>query len=106
MFRNQGSLDSASLKQYAGRLGLDRQKFDSELDSGKYFDLVNRDRQDGLWLAVNATPTLFVNGRRVPSISKAAVKTAIENALKSREESIRKTASGSSTEVTRIANPR
>jgi protein-disulfide isomerase len=100
MFKNQSALDAANLKLYADQLGLDRKKFDSELDSGKYFDLVNRDRQDGLWLGVNATPTLFVNGRRVPSITKEAVKTAIETALRPREESKEKSTQESATQNT------
>ena len=98
MFKNQSALDAANLKLYADQLGLDRTKFDSDLDSGKYFDLVNRDRQDGLWLGVNATPTLFVNGRRVPSITKEAMKTAIETAL--REESAQKSTVESATQST------
>ena len=92
MFNHQTALDAASLKLYADQLGLDRKKFDSELDSGKYFDLVNRDRQDGLWLGVNATPTLFVNGRRLFSIAKEDVKTAIETALRASEDAARKSA--------------
>jgi protein-disulfide isomerase len=83
MFRNQSALDPSSLKAYADQLKLDRQKFDSDLDSGKYFDLVNRDKQAGLMLGISGTPTLFVNGRRVESITKEAVRTAIEAALKS-----------------------
>jgi protein-disulfide isomerase len=90
LFNNQSALDPASLKKYAEQLGLDRKRFDSDLDSGKYFDLVNRDLQDGLWLGVDATPAIFVNGRRVPSISKEDVRTAIETALKIREEPLRK----------------
>ncbi|HWC77094.1 MAG TPA: thioredoxin domain-containing protein [Blastocatellia bacterium] len=93
MYKNQTTLDADNLKLYADQVGLDRGKFDSELDSGKYFDLVDRDRRDGLWLGVSGTPTLFVNGRRVPSITKDAVKTAIDAALKVWEESRRNPAS-------------
>jgi protein-disulfide isomerase len=92
MFRNQSALDPSSLKAYADQLKLDRQKFDSELDSGKYFDLVNRDKQAGLMLGINGTPALFVNGRRVESITKEAVRTAIEAALKTPGQSASKSA--------------
>jgi protein-disulfide isomerase len=95
MFRNQSALDPASLKGYADQLKLDRQKFDSDLDSGKYFDLVNRDKQAGLMLGISGTPALFVNGRRVESITKEAVRTAIEAALKTPVESPSKSAPGS-----------
>ena len=91
LFTNQAALDDASLKRYAEQVGLDRKKFDSELDSGKYFDQINRDLQHGLWLGVDATPSIFVNGRRVPSITKDGVKAAIETALTEiRQESLRK----------------
>ncbi|HEU4387571.1 MAG TPA: thioredoxin domain-containing protein [Blastocatellia bacterium] len=94
LFNNQTALDVPSLKSYAEQLGLDRARFDSELDSGKYFDPVSRDRQVGLLLGVDATPTLFVNGRRVRSIAKEDLKDAIATALRIHEESLKKMDSG------------
>jgi protein-disulfide isomerase len=82
LFRNQSKLDVAMLKEYAGQLALDRQKFDAALDSGKFSDRVQRDVRDGLKLGVGGTPTLFVNGRRVADSSYEALKAAIETALK------------------------
>lgn len=96
MFRNQSALEPADLKSYADELRLDRQKFDSDLDSGRFFDLVNRDKQAGLMLGVSGTPALFVNGRRVASITKEAVRSAIEAALKAATESTAKSSPPSS----------
>jgi len=57
-----GALDEASLKQYAKDLGLNTEQFNSCLDSGKYYNEVQKDLQDGLSYGVDATPTFFING--------------------------------------------
>ncbi|HEX8475104.1 MAG TPA: thioredoxin domain-containing protein [Pyrinomonadaceae bacterium] len=82
LFKNQSALEVAKLKEYATQLGLDRQKFDAALDSGRFADKVQRDIQDGNRVGVNGTPTLFVNGRRVNGNSYEALKTAIDAALR------------------------
>ncbi len=51
------------LQQYAQELKLDGSAFAQCLDSGKYQAEVNSDVQEGIRLAVSATPTFYVNGR-------------------------------------------
>lgn len=82
LLRNQSALGLPKLKEYAGQLALDRQKFDAALDSGKFSDKVQRDIRDGLRLGVSATPTLFINGRRISENTTESLKAAIEAALK------------------------
>jgi len=82
LFENQKELAGEKLKEYASKVGLDRKKFDAELDGSKYAAKVQRDLQDGMRVGVNATPTVFINGRRVSDRSYAALKAAIEEALK------------------------
>lgn len=82
LMRNQSSLKVPALKEYATQTALDRRKFDAALDSGKFSDKVQRDIRDGLRLGVSATPTIFVNGRRVSEITYESLKTIIETALK------------------------
>ncbi|MDQ5839376.1 MAG: thioredoxin domain-containing protein [Acidobacteriota bacterium] len=82
LFRNQSSLSTDQLKQYAGVLGLDRKRFDAALDTGKFAPQVERDMRDGERVGVNSTPTFFVNGRQVPERTYEALKAAIESALK------------------------
>lgn len=82
LLRNQSKLDVAALKEYASQLALDRPTFDAALDSGKFADRVQRDIRDGLRLGVDATPTFFINGRRVPVPTPESLKAAIETALK------------------------
>jgi protein-disulfide isomerase len=82
LFANQSALDVPKLKEYATRAGLDRAKFDAMLDSGQFADKVERDVNDGNRIGVNATPTLFVNGRPITDRSYEGLKAAVEAALK------------------------
>jgi protein-disulfide isomerase len=82
LFKNQTELSADKLKAYASQVGLDRSKFDGDLDSGKYADVVRKDMKDGDKLGVDATPTIFINGRKVEGDkSHDALKTAIDEAL-------------------------
>jgi protein-disulfide isomerase len=82
LFRNQSDLSLDKLRQYATEVGLDRAKFDASLDGGKFAEKVQRDMIDGNKLGINATPTVYVNGKRVPDNSFESVKSAVEAALK------------------------
>ena len=81
LFRNQSALGVDKLKQYATELGLDRARFDSSLDSGKFADKVQRDVIEGHKLGVNGTPTLYVNGKRISDRSYESLKAKIESSL-------------------------
>lgn len=65
LFSEQNTLDVASLKEKAKRLGLDSNKFDSCLDSGQAAALVKSDLNEAQRLGLEATPASFVNGRFV-----------------------------------------
>ncbi len=61
LMRNQSALSADKLKVYASELTLDRPRFDSALDSGKFAKMVQRDIEEGMKLGINATPTVFIN---------------------------------------------
>lgn len=82
LYNNQDKLDSASLKEFATKLGLDRKKFDAELDSGKYAEEVRKDMADGINYSVSGTPTIFINGIKMRHNSPEEFKEAIEKGLK------------------------
>lgn len=65
LFSEQSSLDVASLKEKARRLGLDGTKFDQCLDSGQAAVRVKSDLNEAEHLGIEATPASFVNGRFV-----------------------------------------
>jgi len=81
LFKRQDALDPASLKKYATELGLDRVRFDAALDKGTYADEVQHDLVDGEAYGVDSTPTIFVNGVVVATLSAEALRAAIDRAL-------------------------
>ena len=81
LFKRQTALDVASLKKYASELGLDRTRFDAELDGDKYAAAVKHDMDDALTYGVEATPTIFVNGVMLKTLTAEGLVNAIERAL-------------------------
>jgi len=62
MFGNQSKLAATDLVETAGNVGMDKDKFKSCLDSGKFRNEVQKDFQDGQKAGVSGTPTFFING--------------------------------------------
>jgi protein-disulfide isomerase len=81
MFKNQTALDDDSLKRYATTVALDRKRFDSELESGKYEPVIRRDIEDGEMYGVEVTPTFFINGAVLTDYSADGLRAAIEKAF-------------------------
>ena len=63
LFANQTALDVASLKSYAGGLGLNQTKFDDCLDSGTHAAEVQKDMADGSASGISGTPGFWVIGK-------------------------------------------
>lgn len=80
LFRNQKALDVASLKKYASDLGLNRARFDAELDRGVYAAEVRKDLDDGDLYGIGSTPTIFVNGVQLRTLSAEGLREAIDRA--------------------------
>ena len=80
--RNQSALSVDKLKAYASELALDRTRFDSALDSGKFAEMVQHDIEEGMKLGINGTPTVFINGRRASAKSYDELKANVEAAFK------------------------
>jgi len=83
LFQRQTALDVPSLKKYASELGLDRARFDAELDSGKYAAEVRHDIDDGEIYGVDSTPAIFVNGLALREMSSEALRALIDRRLAS-----------------------
>jgi protein-disulfide isomerase len=81
LYTHQSALDNASLKKYASDLGLNRAKFDAELDRGVYAPEIAKDVADGESYGIHGTPTLFINGMKVPVNSAEMMKKLIDKAL-------------------------
>jgi len=83
LFQHQNALDVPSLKKYATELGLDRRRFDADLDAGTYAAEVRHDIDDGEIYGIDSTPTIFVNGRVLRSLNAEGLRAAIDEALAS-----------------------
>jgi protein-disulfide isomerase len=62
MFSENDKLSVADLKEKAGRLGMDRKKFDACMDGERYSAQVQRDMAEGTRIGVSGTPALYING--------------------------------------------
>ena len=62
LYQNQQILGSALYTQLAEQLGLDVQKFQQCIDSGRYRQEVQDDFAYGSQIGVSGTPTFFING--------------------------------------------
>jgi protein-disulfide isomerase len=81
LFKRQDKLDPASLKKYATELGLNRARFDLELDGGKYAAEVKHDVDDGEMYGIDSTPAVFVNGVALREMSIEALRALIDRGL-------------------------
>ena len=64
LFKNYRQLSRNSILAMAASLGLDMDKFKSDLDSGKYKAVVEKDLADGEAAGVYGTPSFYINGKQ------------------------------------------
>jgi protein-disulfide isomerase len=64
LFENQRRLRSKDLLGHAEALGLDVERFATELEQHAFEERVRSDFLSGVRSGVNGTPTFFINGRR------------------------------------------
>ena len=83
LFVAQPDFSREDLLAYAGRLGLDVEPFTRCLDSARFQDAVLADQREGREAGVRATPTFFVNGRKIEgALPIEAFREAIKQALR------------------------
>jgi hypothetical protein len=63
LFENQRALEDADLEKYATQLGLDVPRFKQDMESEAVQKRIASDRELGMKLGIEATPSFFVNGR-------------------------------------------
>lgn len=81
LYANQSSLDAASLKRFATQIGLDRKRFDADLDGEKFAFEIRKDMEDGKRYGITGTPTIFVNGVKIRRFSAENLRDAIDKQL-------------------------
>ena len=82
LYKNQDSLDDASLKKFAAELGLNAAKFETDLNAFQTAGEVRKDIADGNTYGINSTPTIFINGIKVRDLSTAGFQAIIDRVLK------------------------
>lgn len=65
LFENYQQLNAALYTRLGTELGLDMNKYNECIKSGKHNDEIMRDYADGSQLGVNGTPSYFINGRKM-----------------------------------------
>lgn len=65
MLENSPKLDRENLLKYAREIGLDMERFTSDLDGMKHKDVIERDKTLAGSLDLFNTPSFFINGRMV-----------------------------------------
>ena len=82
LYASQDSLDKPSLLKLAGELGLNVKQFEIDFTDAKAAAEIKKDQADAEAYGISGTPTIFVNGVKVHSLSAGAFRRAIERALK------------------------
>src|SRR3989338_7412089 len=82
IFENQAALSEEMLLSAAEKLGLDKVKYEEAYKNKKYQEKVSKDLADGQRLGVNATPTFFLNGKKLNSVNVDDLKRSVEEELK------------------------
>jgi predicted DsbA family dithiol-disulfide isomerase len=83
---NRDAFSQDSLKQFAGQLGLDEDVFSQYLDSGKYTEIVQQEKQMAQQLGVQSTPTFVINDAPVVGAQPfESFQQAIESVLDNRD---------------------
>lgn len=82
LFVEQAPLDRGLLIELAGKIGLDVERFTSDIDSHRFIDRVRGDVTSAVASGAHGTPTFFVNGRRYDGAwDDEALREAIEEPL-------------------------
>jgi protein-disulfide isomerase len=71
----------AFFEKYASSLGLDIEKFKSDMADPRWQTLVQRDMKDGQLLGVRGTPTVYFNGELLRSLDYSALVEAANKQL-------------------------
>jgi len=83
MFANRTTLSRKNILAWAGQLGIDMKRFETDMDSPVVKKAVARDLADGEKAGVEDTPTVFINGQRYNGeLALDAIRPVIEGELK------------------------
>ncbi len=65
LLQNHNALNDEKIREIAGSLKLDRERFEQDLNSPQSHERILQDMQEGQEMDVRGTPTLFLNGKKL-----------------------------------------
>jgi protein-disulfide isomerase len=87
LFENSSRLSDATIQNIAKQLGLNVEKFNSDMRSASVQNMINTDMREAEMASVEGTPSIFLNGKAARIGSDNDFKMAIENELKRKKSS-------------------
>mgnify|MGYP001816666978 FL=1 len=81
LYENYNRLSDQKIREIAQQVGLDMEKFDTDMKDPELKAIVERDFQEGARIGVRGIPTIFVNGRQLRNRSFQGFQAAIEKEL-------------------------
>jgi protein-disulfide isomerase len=94
LFEQQTLLKPEILPLWAKKIGLDLEKFESDIEQAVVEERIREDRQSGIRSGVNGTPTFFINGARYDGLPDYdSLLAALESELAPRSDRGRRSAS-------------
>lgn len=81
LFANQTKLSDERILQFAQSLQLDQSQFVQSLNDAAIKQKVEADRNYGIRIGINSTPTFFLNGNKLNLINFEDLKRAVEKAI-------------------------
>ena len=79
LYQNQNSLKKDDLMGYAKKIGLDMEKFTSDIDNKTYLQKIKDDFEGGLRSGVNRTPSFYVNGEKEDELDEGKLLASIKD---------------------------
>ncbi len=77
IFENQNSVSVENLVSWAQDLGMEEQTIRSDIENSTYRNVVEQDRQEGVNKGVRGTPSIFINGEKLNTISYNSITRSI-----------------------------
>lgn len=81
IYEHQDALSTRLLSDLAEQLGLDMEKFRSDLEDEGIEEKIDADFESGMMSGVNGTPTFFVNGQKFDGGAEDLVRMLNENRI-------------------------
>jgi protein-disulfide isomerase len=81
LFKNYNKLNDQKIHEIALGLGLDQTEFEKKMKDPGIKAMIRQDLRDAAQAGVRATPTVFINGRRLKNRTLQGFQTAVDKEL-------------------------